>query len=126
MACGLACVAYVANTSYNEIADKQSNVKLNKLGFICPELVNILKDLGFNYSWKKLSNKDSDKFNQGDIVFIERSEQYSEGHFLAKKNDGWMDPWINLADKNSTISKAKSGFREKLPGKAEYLVFKLS
>jgi predicted double-glycine peptidase len=126
MACGLACVAYVTNTPYKKIADEQANEKLNKYGFICPELVSILKDLGFNYSWKKLSDKDSREFNQGDIVFVKRSKQYSEGHFLAKTSNGWMDPWINVTDKNPTIAKAKSGFRDELPGEAEYLVFKTS
>lgn len=126
MACGLACVCYVANEPYDNLASKQSDERLNIAGFCCPELVELLNGLGQRYAWKKLSESERDsEFSIGDIVFVEPSSYLPYGHFLAKTEDGWMDPWINLNPEDPDVSKARAGIRETLPGRAEYLVFPL-
>lgn len=37
------------------------------------------------------------------------------GHYLIRFNNQWIDPWINLPNKN-----IKAGFRKRLPGKPIY------
>ncbi|HUD07209.1 MAG TPA: hypothetical protein VMR34_04960 [Candidatus Saccharimonadales bacterium] len=127
MACGLACVAFVTGESYDDLAEKETDrSRLINLGFLCPELVEILDEHGKEYGWKELSEADRNReFRGGDIVFVERSEKLPYGHFLVKAPEGWMDPWINLSQ-DADIRHAESGFRDSLPGTAEYLVYPLS
>ena len=125
MSCGLACVAYLANTPYSEVAKGEPPIKLSQIGYYCPELTAKLKKLGLNYAWKKLPENERDSnFSVGDIVFIEPSSSYWYGHFLVKSPQGWMDPWINLDYSRLNLANAASGFREKLPGRASYLIYK--
>lgn len=126
MACGLACVAYVTRMPYDQIAQDQPADKLSKIGFYCPELAVLLNNHGKQYRWKKLAENERDnEFNIGDIVFIERSSSYPAGHFLTKSIHGWMDPWINLDFTKIDLAGAISGYRKTLPGKAEYLLYKV-
>lgn len=123
MSCGLACVVYIVGKNYDELASLQSKKKLNSTGFYCPELVVLLKQYGYNYKWRKLSkNEKYPVFNDGDIVFIARSPEIPNGHFLTKTPYGWMDPWSNLAE-TKNLQKAKSSFREKLPGEPRYIIY---
>lgn len=125
MSCGLACVAFVTKQPYDKLAAEQFPAKLNWYGFLCPELVEVLKQSGLNYGWKKLPENERDgEFNNGDIVFIEPSPSHKGGHFLVKTEKGWMDPWINLDANHPDVSKAESGFRDSLPGRAEYIIYK--
>lgn len=125
MACGLACVAYVANQDYKVLASRQPSHKLNLAGFHCPTLVNLLNSFGCSYRWKKLtSSRIQQQFKIGDIVFIKRSPERPGGHFLTKTEFGWMDPWINIAS-NRNIDEAKSGYLKELPGEAEYVLYSL-
>ena len=125
MSCGLACVAYIADTPYDEVVKGVPPAKLNQTGFYCPELTAKLKQLGYQYAWKKLPESERDnEFNVGDIVFIEPSASHWYGHFLAKSSKGWMDPWINLDYSRLVLAEAASGFRKKLPGRASYLIYK--
>lgn len=126
MSCGLACVALITKVPYELLVKSVTSEQLNDRGFYCPELVKLLCDNGFKYAYKKLPEAEQEiKFRIGDIVFVGRSKQLPFGHFLAKTLDGWMDPWINLPEEID-VSKAKSGFRTSLPGKAEYLVYPLT
>ena len=69
--------------------------------------------------WKKLDDKSrNETYKNYSIVFIKRSRKYPYGHFLARYKNRWMDPWINLPDKN-----IKAGFREILPNEATYLIY---
>ena len=123
MSCGLACVAYIVGKNYDELASLQSKKKLDSTGFYCPGLVLLLKQHGYNYKWRKLSkNEKYPVFNNGDIVFIARSPEMPNGHFLTKTLYGWMDPWSNLA-KTKNLKKAKSSFRENLPGGPSYIIY---
>lgn len=126
MSCGLACVAFLTHTPYDEVIKGEPPAKLNQVGFYCPELTAKLKQLGHQYTWKKLPESERDnEFNVGDIVFIDPSDSHRHGHFLVKSSQGWMDPWINLDYPSLNLAKAQSGFRDKLPGRASYLVYKV-
>jgi hypothetical protein len=119
-ACGLACVAFVTGEAYGNVARGEPLEKLEGLGFLCPELVQKLAGFGHEYSWKKLPEDERDgDFNVGDIVFIERSSSYPDGHFLARSSSGWMDPWMDWSAQAQTATRAVAGFREALPGRAE-------
>jgi len=122
LGCAVACVAFVLEISYQEALtlfdDGRTRVK-SKANFYCPEIVEILNSKGMNYRWKKLIDTSEKEINSDySIVFIKRSKKYPYGHFLARYEGKWMDPWINLPDKN-----IKAGFRKVPPTKPTYLVF---
>lgn len=119
LGCAVACVAFILQISYQEaialFSDGKRRVR-EEANFYCPEIVQILKNAGLKYSWKKLP-KNSIEFDNLSIVFIKRSKTHPYGHFLCKYQDLWMDPWINLPDKN-----IQAGFREQLPGEPTYMI----
>ena len=62
-------------------------------------------------------------YSPGVIVFIARSKQYPNGHFLSRVEKGWMDPWINFSKVNlMSMSEAKAGIRKRLPGRPIYAI----
>lgn len=120
LGCAVACVAFVLQRSYKQalllFSDGEERAK-KKANFYCPEIVRILNSGGLNYTWRKLPKKGSARFNSLSIVFIKNSKAYPYGHFLCKYNNLWMDPWINLPDKN-----IRAGFRKALPVQATYII----
>jgi hypothetical protein len=126
MACGLACVSFIAKVPYDVLLRSVTAEQLHNKGFYCPELVDLLRQHGLHYGWKKLAESERDRdFSNGDIVYVEKSSSLPNGHFLAKSASGWMDPWINLATEKN-LSRAESGFRAELPGRADYLVYPIA
>lgn len=122
LGCAVACVAFVSGISYQEalalFEDGETRVK-RKANFYCPEIVRILNNRGANYKWKRLQSvQEKEIYSDLSIVFIERSRKYPYGHFLAKYKDRWMDPWINLPDKN-----INAGFRKILPNTPSYIIY---
>ncbi len=121
LGCGVASTAFILQVTYQEalkmFVDGKRRVK-EEANFYCPEITNILKKSGLKYAWKKLPKnvKESDIPNLS-IVFVTQSKTLPFGHFLAKYNDKWMDPWINLPYKD-----IKAGFRDELPGKPTYVI----
>ena len=124
LGCAVACVAFVLNIKYSEsltlFIDGRQRVK-TKANFYCPEIVKILNKAGYNYTWKKLSNKNQKLLlTNNSIVFIQKSDKYPYGHFLTNHDNKWMDPWINLPNQNIL-----AGFRNNLPGNPTYIIFKI-
>lgn len=123
LGCAVACVAFVLQISYQEAVELFSDGKRRvreEANFYCPEIVQILNNTGLKYTWKKIpDNLIENEVKNYSIVFIKRSKNYPYGHFLCKYNDSWMDPWINLPDKN-----IKAGFRNTLPGKPTYAIIR--
>jgi len=122
MGCGIACAAFALNKSYKEAKELFSNPENSStIGYYCENLVEALKEGGLSYIFEKISKKnDSILKNPGTIVFIERNEEYPQGHWLIQSEKGWMNSWINFPN----ISPAEAGFQERLPGKAEWIVYK--
>ena len=122
LGCAVACVAFILNISYQEglALFKDGNIRVRyEANFYCPEIVGILNKKGARYAWKKLGDKSkSEMYKDYSIVFVRRSRKYPYGHFLARYRNKWMDPWINLPDKN-----IKAGFRETLPDEPTYLIY---
>lgn len=124
LGCAVACVAFVLKIPYQQaltlFSDGKRRVR-EEANFYCPEIVQILKNAGLKYAWKKLPKNISEKeFNNLSIVFIKKSKTHPYGHFLCRYNNLWMDPWINLPDIN-----IKAGFREALPGEPTYAILPL-
>lgn len=123
MGCAVASIAFVLGVSYQEALklyrDGERRVK-EQADFYCPEITRILNSQGLNYSWVKLDEDNKYIINfDFSIVFIESSIQYPYGHFFVRYNKTWMDPWINLPNTNFI-----AGYREELPGKPTYAVFR--
>ena len=123
MGCGAACVAFTTNTTYKEAARVLGAQKAKTTGYHLQELVDGLESFGLTSHFRHIRPKDTTTpYRSGAIVFIKRSKRYPYGHYLARHNNQWMDPWINLPfDKD--LAHAKSGFRRRLPGKAQYVIF---
>lgn len=123
LGCAVACVAFVLQIPYKQaltlFPDGKRRVK-EEANFYCPEIVQILNNAELKYTWKKLPKNLPEKdLKNLSIVFIKRSKIHPYGHFLCRYNDSWMDPWINLPDRN-----IKAGFRETLPGEPTYAIIK--
>ena len=123
--CSVACAAAVMGVSYQEalavFSDGQE--KALKVGFYCREIVEALGKVGLKYEYKRFNaTQHRNLHKSGTIVFLRKSEKYPTGHYLVRHNRLWMDPWINLT-KDTTIAKAKAGFRKRLPGKPIYIIF---
>ncbi len=122
LGCAVASTAFVLGVPYQEaltlFEDGQRRVR-DEPNFYCPEIVEILKERGLDYSWAEL-NDNNRELVQKDlaIVFCEQSPTLPFGHFIAKHKDKWMDPWINLPN-----PQRMAGFRDDLPGKPTYVVY---
>ncbi len=123
--CGIACTASVLSLNYEKAKNLFSNFKrANNMGFLCKDIVAVLKKKSLAYEYKYIKSKIRRQiYKPGTIVFIARSKKYFAGHYLTRVSKmKWMDPWINFP---SDITRAKSGFRKKLPGKPIYAILPL-
>lgn len=123
MGCGAACVAFTSGRTYQESVKILGQDKAKTTGYHLKELVEGLEYFGIKGHFKHLKPEVKPAtYQQGLIVFIKRSARYPYGHYLARHNNMWMDPWINLPlDKD--VRNAKSGYRKRLPGKVQYAVY---
>lgn len=126
MGCGAACVAFASNKTYQQAVDILGKQKARSVGFQLKEIVDALERYGLNYRFKHVKPKMKESiYEEGVIVFIKRSSRYPYGHYLTRHKGLWVDPWINLVvDKN--LANAKSGYRQRLPGKAQWAILPLS
>lgn len=126
MGCGVACVAFAANKTYQQAAKILGQDKARSVGFQLKELVDALSQYGLGYHFKHVKPKMKESIYQdGVIVFIKRSPRYTYGHYLIRHSGLWADPWINLVIDGELIN-AKSGYRQRLPGEAQWAVLPLS
>lgn len=120
--CGVACLSFVANVSYREVIEKLGKGKAGRKGYYCKELVSFLQKLGLLYTYRYLKPRLRRRiYQEGIIVYIKKSKKYPAGHYLVRYQKFWMDPWINFPN-NQKINEAKSGFRQRLPGKPIYAI----
>ena len=120
MGCGIACVASAAGTTYATVLRKVDAKHASGRGYYCSELVAALRKCGLTYSYGKASAHRKEMRHEGTIVFIARSKQYPAGHYLVRTRRGWMNPWLNYP----CITPARAGFNQRLPGKAEWVLFR--
>jgi hypothetical protein len=125
MGCGAACVAFIANRSYTITVKYLGESKAQTSGFRLRELTDGLQHFGLDYvphhaQINKRRRLPNTIYDEGTIVFIEKSERYPYGHYLVRVSNGWMDPWINI--RSHDISLARAGFRKRLPGKPKWMI----
>ncbi len=120
----MACVAYVLGKSYQETVLEFGVKQAIEPNFFCRDLVRVLNRHEKNYAYKRLRRKKdkSKMYREGTIVFIRKNRKYPFGHYLARAESYWMDPWLNVG-KDKDIKNAISGFRKRLPGEAIYIIF---
>lgn len=121
MGCAVACVASVANISYKNALEFLGREHASGRGYYCREIVDALAANGLKYEFRK-ADRSSRKYMKESrtIVFIAPSARYHAGHYLVRAREGWMNPWINYP----CIAPAKSGFQKRLPGRAEWVIFR--
>ena len=121
MGCGVACTASICGISYEKALNLFNKNHASTRGYYLKEIILALKKRKENYQGSKVNNNTKKYLKMlGSIVFIRRSKKYPAGHYLLKTKKGWMNPWIN----HPKISPAKSGFNKKLPGKAQWVLYK--
>lgn len=122
LGCAVACVAFILDLSYLKalLMFNNGETRVKRVAnFYCPEITNILNNHNKKYSWTKITPANIDLvYKNFSIVFIKRSKVYHYGHFLVRYKKKWMDPWINLPDKN-----IKAGLRSNLPNIPTYIIF---
>lgn len=119
--CGVACVAFVVNSSYKDCLElfEKGKKKALEQGFVCREIIEALRSKNLIYEYRYIKTGLRKKiYRRNTIVFIKRSKRYSIGHYLVRVNSKWMDPWINFPNE-----RIKAGFRKRLPGKPIYMIY---
>ncbi len=119
MGCGLACVASVSGCTYSQVLKKipQGKIFAETKGFSPKTLCELLSILGKSYLRKHLKTN-LKHYPPGSIIYLKRSKHFPFGHYMAKTELGWMDPWINLPN-----YPRKAGFRKRLSQTPSYLIF---
>ncbi len=124
--CGIACVAFICNVSYDHAKNRYFKFPedAESIGFYCRDLVYSLSKAEKNYKYKY--HKRKMQWKEGMIIYIKRSKKHPAGHYLVRTKNGWMDPWINfdrLNEKTNNVKNARSGFRQRLPGTPQYVIY---
>lgn len=121
MGCAVACTASLLGKEYSKTLKLFRKSCANTRGYYCKEIIQSLSNAGLHYNYSKV-NDQSKKYLKlyGTIVFVKRSRKYPSGHYLLRTNRGWMNPWINYPK----INPVKAGFQKKLPGKAQWVLYK--
>src|SRR3989344_4498912 len=94
--CSVACVASLLGISYKKTIKLFGKNYNSKRGSYCDQIIVTLKKAGLNYKYSKVNEK-------------------------TKK--GWMNSWFNFR-KFPAIEPVKAKFQKKLPGKAEWVIYK--
>lgn len=113
MGCGLACVAFLVGISYQRVVSLDDEPRRAwTRGYYCPELVELLSRLGRKYKWRAVTRRlRSIQIPNGSIVFVERSEEWPEGHYFVKVAENkYMNPWVN----SPSIKSVRAGFQKKV------------
>lgn len=124
--CAIACISFRLGIMYKETAALVGAKQANSTRFYIKDLTHFLNSIGQSYRSIHVKPKNRRSiYEEGTIVLIRRSKLYPSGHYLIRHKGHWMDPWINMPYEKD-ISKAKSGFRKRLPGDPMYAILPVS
>ncbi len=124
LGCGIACLAFVANTSYDNVIKIFGEDKARNEGLRIKEMKEFLKTQNLLYNSCHANKAQTYQIcKNNSIAFIRRDKFYPFGHFLAYYEGKWMDPYYNLS--LSPIQDAKAGWRYELPGKLQWLIHEI-
>lgn len=119
--CGIACFAFVTKLSYKQAEEFLGTAQAQSNRFFVKNFREELNRFGLIYQSRHLRSSKPFELCEGSIVLLRRSKQFPVGHYLTYHHGVWMDPWINLPT-NNDITQARSGFRDRLPGEAMYVL----
>jgi len=122
MGCGIACVAFICGIRYRRAKHLlfENPCDARTKGYYCRDIIRALSKAGKTYQNRFLKNGVRRvRYPDRAIAFIARSKRYPSGHYLARLQNRWMDPWINFP----LINGVRGGFRKRLPGKVKYLIY---
>lgn len=119
MGCGVACVVFLLGKTYRQTLKLflNSETKASTTGFVSKELVKVL---GNDYRVGFAKRNKSKIYMDGSIVFMRRGKKYTHGHFVARLNGRWMNPYINLPE-----YPIQAGFQKRLPEQPAFVIFQL-
>jgi len=123
--CGIACFAFMCDLTYKQAAKFLGPKQANSNRLIIKHFVEELNRFGRNYTVKHIRRNERIEYKEGMIVLLRRSKQFPVGHYLARHNNRWMDPRINLIVDRQNMN-PQSGFRKRLPGRPMYVLYELS
>lgn len=121
MGCGVACVAYILDVSYYEalsLFDEPENAK--SIGYYCEDIVSAFRKVNRLYDYAEHILENSNLLDKENIiVFCPPHNQYLSGHYFAKTDNKWMNPWINCPIIHPTLS----GFEQFLPIQPSWIIY---
>ena len=124
--CAIACIAFAMGVPYQDAAVLVGKKQANSSRFYVKDLLAFLNSTEGQYKSFHVKSKNRKHiYAEGLIVLIRSSKRYPTGHYLIRHEGKWMDPWINMPHEKD-ISKAKSGYRSRLPGNPMYGILKIS
>jgi len=121
MGCAVACIAGLTGLTYDQIQRLFNENKSSTKGYDLKEISSTLKKKKLYYKGSKVNDLTKKYLKiPGSIVFIRRSKKYPAGHYLLRTKQDWMNSWINYPK----IAPAKAGFMKRLPGEAQWILYK--
>lgn len=122
MGCAVACVAFRCGVDYRAALAMFSQPEHAwTRGFYCGEIVEALARLGRAYSFARYLRSEHEGLLEipGTLVFVDPCERYPSGHFLARGERGWMNPWSTFPH----MIPVEAEFQVTLPGPIGYVLF---
>jgi len=119
--CGVACFAFVCDITYKQAEEFLGFEQSKSDRFVVKRVREELNRFGLKYISRHIKPDQIIDPVDGMIVLLRRSEHFTVGHYLARHDGKWMDPYINL-EGDHDFRNPKSGFREVLPGQAMYVL----
>ena len=119
--CGVATTSYILGISYKKTIKlfKDGEFRAQSRGFYCREIVRALGTVGLNYNFRHINKKNKNLIYRNKIIcYIRKNKKYPQGHYIARINNEWIDPWINYP----SLINVSSGIRKRLPGQAVYAI----
>lgn len=122
MGCGVACVAFLLGKSYQQTLKlfPQGKKRAMTVGFtvkmVRTALMSSKESYKQSYLWPTIRHL---IYQNGSIVYLKHSKKFPYGHYIARSNGIWMNPWINLPEKP-----IKAGFQKRLPEQPSFVIFK--
>jgi hypothetical protein len=122
LGCAVACVAALAELSYEEAHHQFEETELAwTRGYYCSEVTAALRKLGYDYSYKVYDPLLHKRFlkHAGTIVFVGACKAYPSGHYLVRSENGWMNSWSNFPK----MGAIDANFQEALPARVAYVIY---
>lgn len=126
--CGVASIANILGKSYKEVQSEfeSSFYKIVQYTNIF-DIVRFLEKYNLQYKVKffnrrkRYSAKEFARYSEiyNSITLTKPDKIYPLGHYLVRKEEGWIDPWINFP----RIISVKAGIRRRLINSPWYVAY---